>query len=424
MMEQFQYNLAPVEPTRAEALARYLENFSARDDVRAQHIMKSIMSPAQPLARHLVMIPVAAHQESAQIAPAITQYAKQTSDQPFTVVLGLNSPVAERNNPAITATMSEIESARSMYPHLDIRTAMTFYESPTIGMVRRDLWNGALLASLSEEAYFKDDREVIGINNDIDVVSMSPRYISRIQKYYESFETDTAEYPHSPLPVSSTNIKHAPSPAHPNVSKGVYWTDFLHRQMNVSYEAGLVIPMSTYARRGGFSVDSRTHETRPFLTDHPQAIAGTTIGTSPRRYIDRLRYGYKNIWTDDSFGPNDECRERRHMADITSDQLDTLILGKDALRANMLSIALVGTNQYTRAHLPATELQTQSEAKAERQLLLQNLERIVDKKLHLAAEVLKRVIKSDAAVSVVTRMQTDEHFKKAVLESYYYFYED
>lgn len=412
------------EPTRPEILTQYLETFTERDETHARHINKSIADPARPLARHLVMIPVAAHQESAQIKPAIAQYAKQLTEQPFTLILGLNSPLTEAENPAIDSTMAEVEAARNAYPNLDIRTAMTFYVAPTIGMVRRDLWNGALLTALDEGAYITEDKEVIGINHDIDVISISPRYIRRVQDHYDTLEPAKAEFTPSPLPLGSTNIKHAPSLDHPNVSKGVYWTDFMHRQIGASYEAGLVIPLSHYAQNGGFSVDSRTHETRPFLAEHPIAIKGTNIETSPRRYIDRLKYGYSKIWTEESFGPNDVCRTLQDTADISHNQLEEIIMSNSHLRMNMVSIAIVSTNRYLQEHTPASETQSQVEAKTEHELLLRNLETIVDKKIKLASEVLRRIVKSDTAANEVASMQTNKDFRSAVLKNYYYFYEN
>lgn len=424
MIETVQFEPTRYEPTRPEILAQYLGTFTERDDIHARHVNKSIADPARPLARYLVMIPVAAHQESAQIKPAIAQYAKQMTDQPFTLILGLNSPLTEAGNPAIDKTMVEVGIAQNTYPDLDIRTAMTFYMEPTIGMIRRDLWNGVLLTALDEGAYIKEDKEVIGINHDIDVVSITPKYIRRIQNHYNTLEPANPEYAPSPLPLGSTNIKHAPSPDHPNVSRGIYWTDFIHRQMDTSYEAGLVIPLSHYAQNSGFSVDSRTHETRPFLTEHPVAINGTNIETSPRRYIDRLRHGYGRIWTNETFGPNDACRELQNAADISSAELDEIIIGKSRLKMDMVNIAIASANRYLQDHIITSEIQTPSDAEIERQLLLKNLENIVDKKIRLASEVLRRIVKSDIAANEVSSLQTNKDFKKSVLESYYYFYEE
>ena len=66
-------------PNRYQAVQDYLRSVSVdeRDRAMAESIRSQIALPARPLARHVVCIPVAAHQESQWIAPALEQYAQQ-----------------------------------------------------------------------------------------------------------------------------------------------------------------------------------------------------------------------------------------------------------------------------------------------------------------------------------------------------------
>ncbi|MDB5186913.1 MAG: hypothetical protein JWM07_385 [Candidatus Saccharibacteria bacterium] len=417
------------QPTRRQVIDRYVASFDERDSHQAQIIAESIADPHRPLARYQVLIPVAAHQEAAQIPLALEQYANQQTDQPFTVILGLNSPVSECNNPHIDLTVTAINEARQRYPHLDLRTAMTIYDQPTIGMIRRDLWNGALISSLGENAYDKKNTsdEIIGINHDIDLVSMSPRYIQRIQQFYRMRQQRYVEHGMTaPLGARSTTIKHATSLEHPNISKTIFWSDYSARQMGSSFEAGLVFPMSHYAMHGGFRTLDALHETRP-LFQHPpfrHAIAGTTIETSPRRYIDRVQHGYDNIWTPDSFGATDGCRAPGDAPDISHQQVENIINQRAswgsqfepslvimAQRAMQLhgtkkSVANIATFDIDKLNNPRKSYREERDEYAA----------IYDKSIRLSAAVLARVIGSEHLTKRATRLMEDIHYKNSSID--------
>lgn len=407
-------------PTRSEAIHGYVERFDARDAASAQHIADEIIDQNQPLAKHLVLIPVAAHQESTQIEPALAQYANQITKQPFTVILGLNSPTTEADNPHILATSAAIDRAKKQHPDLDVRSTMTFYDEPTIGMVRRDLWNGTLLATMSEGAYLNED-EIIGINHDIDVVSINPRYIHRIQEHYTRQQRahTNAGMQSTPFTPRATLLKHAPSEAHPNTSKGIYWMDFITRQMNSSYEASLVLPFSHYANTGGFNTTSKTYETQHLFearAGRKSFIPGTTMQTSPRRYIDRLQYGYENIWTDESFGASDTCRTVHNTVDISHGELEDIISRNGHLEQTVASIASAAINQLLldqRSRFTTVENSDEEE-------LVQVMHEIVSTKIGLIINVLARVIESHTLSTHAIALYCDMPYRDAIINQHFF----
>lgn len=409
-------------PTRRELVHGYIERLDARDISQAGRIADEIEIVSSPLAEHLVLIPVAAHQEQLQIQPAINAYARQVTDQPFSIVLGLNSPTTEFGNPSITDTLAQIEQAKQKHPHLDIRTSMSYYDEPVIGTIRRDLWNGALLASMDQGAYTQDEAEIIGINHDIDTVSMSPRYIKRVQDHYNRRQRahDNAGMQPTPHTPTSTLIKHAHKPTHPVISRGVYWEDFFNRQMNIAYEAGMVFPLSYYAGKDGFDPEAKTHEVGSIFPSEVQQhkVPGTNIQTSPRRYIDRLKYGYSNLWTEDSFGPNDQCRLPLIPAtDMTQDALEAVIVEKSSIRQTVAQIATRAINA-TLLRMPESMQVVSSVNEINDYLLQQNMQKILNKKLFLTAAVLERIVQSPRLAEQARMLYGNDDFKAEIIDQF------
>lgn len=338
----------PQITTRYEAVNSYIETgLSARDKMAAIAIASQFQNSERPLSRWQVLIPVAAHQEATQIAPALEQYAAQQPKEPYSVLLSLNSPLGHAASAGVSDTVEAVGQAMRRYPELDVRYSMTFYESPTIGMIRRDLWNGALLARVNEGGYENGQPETIGLNHDIDIERLSPHYLAAIQNHYQQREAKYAFHNmHTVItPMTTTKLSHAPSSAHPNISKGAAWADFAARQAGQSYEAGMVFPFSHYADRGGFRANATTYETEP-LFDRTRDIPGASAQTSPRRYIDRLQYGYGAIWTNETFGSNDECRDQSaERPDLTSQELEAIVLSP-SLDDQCNNIALRAIHQH------------------------------------------------------------------------------
>lgn len=351
MEKQDNFDRLPPLPTRDEYVNSYIDTLSRRDVNVARDIANQIFMIEQPLADCQVLIPVAAHQEAPQIENAIIQYAQQKTDEPFSVILSLNSPTSQKENPEIIATLDAVEQAKKFHPELDLRTAFTFYDRPTIGMIRRDLWNGALLASTYSSAYdTPHSNEIIGINHDIDVSHIGTHYIQRVQNHYQKKRNiyDKNGLQSTPLPPGSTQLKHAYSPEHPNISKGAFWMDYSTRAANGTYEAGLTIPLSHYAQVGGFLTTATTHETEPLQRARPtrHSVPGASLETSPRRYIDRLQYGFDSIWTTESFGDSDNCRTATDQPDLTQEQLETIFLKDDYLKGTLRQLIINAMDTY------------------------------------------------------------------------------
>lgn len=322
-------------PTHRERASLFIsEEMTQRDREAAIDMATAFEDKDRPAAKTAVLIPVAAHQDNHYIFPTLGEYAKQKTTSPFTVFLSLNAPLDAIDAISKTAEAEAIVyQAREAFPRLDVRSSTTLYDEPTIGLIRRDLWNAAFLLAHYEHG-FSDD--VTGVNNDIDTHSISPHYISRIQQHYEQ---RTARYQnlfgdslantavHSSV---ATRVTHARLSSHPNTAKVTTWVDNTCFQApgRIGYEAGLVIPFSRYAHNGGFDANAITHETARLYTNYYRPyLSGAQLYTSPRRYIDRLHeHDTSEIWTTDSFGSDDTCRNTLP-PDISRERAEDIILG-------------------------------------------------------------------------------------------------
>ena len=325
---QARYNRSPEESfqERRKVISDYLDRLDETDSPIANDIAADLASTV-PLAKTVVIIPVAAHQEAANIGRAVSEYARQIPAAPFTLVLGLNAPFSAFDSKGINATMDAVEKAKRESPALDMRTTLVRYDEPIIGQVRRDLWNGVAVAA-RHAGHFAGDQEVIGINHDIDLIRLSKTCIASVQTHYRQRDKRHLITPVSP--ASGTKVKHANSPAHPNTSRAVFWNDFVNRQIDGTYEAGLVIPMSSYAANGGFLKTARTNEVGQLaiVNRSRKLIRGTDTETSPRRYIAQIEHDGYDIWSDDRFSAQDECRDQLSFPDISRPRMLDIIVGQ------------------------------------------------------------------------------------------------
>lgn len=302
---------------RRQLMENYLGQLPSGDQEISKAMAEDLNNFDRPLANTVVIIPVAAHQEAANVRHTVSEYARQRDCEPFTVVLGLNAPAEMLNIESVAATEQAVNDAIVEHPDLDIRYTIDYYGEPVIGEIRRDLWNAVLYAA-QQTGNIRDGSEIIGINHDIDLVKLASTYISRVQKLYAKRDARHLVTPVSPPRGSYT--KHAFSPEHPNISAAVFWNDFYYRLNDSAYEAGIIIPMSLYANQGGFKREAVTHEVGGLTSNSGRTaklLKGTYMETSPRRYIWRMNdHGY-NIWSTDSFSATDECRTSNQHPDIT-----------------------------------------------------------------------------------------------------------
>ncbi len=323
-------------PTRKARLETYLyDNYMPSSSEIAAEFAEQ-----KPIEKTVVAIPVAAHQESDTISTTLEQYSRQVNADPFSICLFLNYPSAESNNPNIQKAVNTVAIAQEKYADsLDIRMSLQAYHKPVIGAIRKDLWDAVGLLALHEGLYDDPNNDIIMINNDIDSEYISTRYIASIQKAYKASQLQRnaiENMSNIPLPVRSTQVRHnLRFDTHPHTSGGIFWNDLIHRMaqdagMSSGYEAGLVVPLATYAKEGGFDRKSITHETEPLHGSAKliaRGIRDTALKTSPRRYIEKFPvYGY-DIWSDKTFGAEDACRVENDTVhrDATREELDAVI---------------------------------------------------------------------------------------------------
>jgi hypothetical protein len=389
--------------TRKQVVGNYLNNLNMFEQESTNEVAASLRNDERPLASTVVLIPVAAHQEAHNIANAVAQYAHQDTDKPFSVLLHPNAP-ADSDWMAAYGTYLEIQKAAKEYPHLDLRwTAPEFYDNPKIGAIRRTLWNAALLLAHVEGAFDRPGDEVIGLNHDIDVVRMSPRYIRRVQRRRDAMQRqyDQLGIPETISTPSSTFVKHAYDPKLPNASKAAFWSDFVLYQTRpkVGYEGGLVVPFSRYAKVGGIAADAVIYETKAFTDGRvPHLIPGTVLETSPRRYAQRLQEtnSLDRIWTEKSFGADDVCRSPNQLSDITRHQLEAAV--RSTLHGSIDYFFYNPTIQYTKKYDLETRL-----APGGKDSLLNEFTQALERKKKLAMTVLTRVMDMPVFADIIDR---------------------
>lgn len=303
-------------PSRKQRIETYLWDKTSDN---AEDIALAFNELDTPLSHTVVLIPIAAEQEAESVDKAMAAYADQTDCDPFTIALLLNcrSGISPDRMANVQKTADAVERATRRYgDRLDIRVATQHYNNPTIGRIRKDLWDGALIVAYAEGVFDTAAGEVIGINHDIDTESMDPHYIRNIQREYARQQQAAEIHYRSGLVLAPrhTSVRHLhPFDTHPNTASGIFWADHSIDQASpyIGYEEGIVLPFTHYAKQGGFDRDSKTYETQPLMKSVGRAatIADTYMRTSPRRYIDRFpQFGYDEIWQPGTFTDVDACR--------------------------------------------------------------------------------------------------------------------
>lgn len=388
--------------TRKQLIGDYLHELKGLEREIANQHAADFHFEDRPLASTVVLIPIAAHQEAPNIANAALQYANQETDQPFSVLLYPNAPFG--TSPSATdATLEEIELAKKAHPGLDLRsTPVEYYDKPKIGAIRRNLWNAALLLAHYEGAFDQTGDEVIGINNDIDIVRQSPRNMRRVQKWASNQQRkyNEVDVPNAITPPRNLFVRHAYDPEYPNTARAVFWYDFSYAQLRSkgSYEAGLILPFSFYAHRGGYQADATLVESRSVLNGKkPVVIPGTILETSPRRFAQRLNDTSRlfNIWTNDTFGADDECRTTK-APDISEAKLKNLVHG--SLTRSMDYFLGKTIDQYEEIY--ETEVYWELRDSA---AVLEEFVAALERKKRLAVTVLDRVLELPYTAEILSK---------------------
>ena len=356
------------------------------------HMVEALRRPAK-LRQSVVLIPVAAAQDSKLIYPALEQYAKSERCLPFSIALNLNQPTSLAED-FITPAQNEVARAVADFPHLDVRTIQRRYDTPTIGAIRADLWD-ATTTLAEEESDHKIDR-YIGYNHDIDLVRLPSHYMRETQySFYTALHT----------PVVASRVRHDRTGNLPNANKATALYDAINTEVaHLSYEAGLIIPFATYRERGGFRRTMATHETRVFSDYQHTILAAPPLYTSSRRLIERINSGatLATLWTDETFSAEDACRDPANIHDLspaaTTDFCTDIIqhslpdaIARGALYASIKEIAT--RYNYSAQDLPSELWNTLIEKHTMRKKTLAR--RILQTVLGTPAHVAKRLTTDD-----------------------------
>ena len=323
-----------------DAVVDFADSLDAAEALAAEERAHSLLHPQDKfrhLEQYVAIVPVAAHEETPEtVSHAVQQYARQIKSEPFTLVIGLNWPHDTEQPQRAHALVKHTRAlARDMRGTLDMRVLSGQYIDPTIGRIRRDLWNAVLVAGL-ESGTIRPGIETVGMNGDIDVVHMPRWTVAAIQKAMHK-ELDPHEKGHDYMPAwpRPVPMRHSASPAHPNSSSVMVWSDWLSRLEHVSYEASMVISMGRYALHGGIAPDAVSNEVLDIhdaAAAHPLGktyVPTASIVTSGRRYMWRLlEGGLDEIWGEGNFGANSVYRhDINQFPDISKERQVELISG-------------------------------------------------------------------------------------------------
>lgn len=317
-----------------EDVETYLGRQSWDQQADIMTLAKEFHNEEKPLAPMVSLIPVAAHQESQRIMPAMAEFAKQQSDNPLSILLYLNVP-GNAEHQDFTSTMNAIALAKKTYPELDIRASGIYeHPEPRIGRIRKDLWDAAVYLAYYE-GLFENQGEVLAFNHDIDIEWIGRGFLRSVRQYYDKRIHNAHWAGTDQLRIAGTQIRHAYDPDRPNVSRVVRWHDLSCwiRSPQATFEAGLVVPLSSYVRAGGFNDSDQTHETArlTLASDLAPRIRHSPIATSPRRFGDRLHVADLGaVWSAQTFGANDACRAEVRAGDISDKR------AYDVLRRSLL----------------------------------------------------------------------------------------
>lgn len=321
-------NRAHGTPPTERVINTFLGRLTDDDRTAANHIADQVGAET-PLPDTVCLLATAAHQESPeQIIHAAGVYAGQTATRAFAVVIGLNCPDAARDSASVADAVAAVETAKQQFPELDLRSSFISYpdDKPAIGKIRRDFTNGVLLRAQQDGTLSKGLHDVITIDHGVDVVDLSPRYVDALREYYAAGSKGYYR------PAVGTVVQHADSPAHPNISLAVRLQDTMFHAKGSVYEAGVGIPASLYAVKGGYRQHSAWAEAINMLeSEYPAlSIPDAAVTTSPRRYHEYIALRGFNVWDKTTFHDEQTHRHDKERPDISSARLHDLLQSKIA----------------------------------------------------------------------------------------------
>lgn len=402
-------------PLRKDRIETYLYDETKAD---ALDVARQLRNPKKPLAPTVVAIPVAAHQESPEtVINTIEQYAGQKDAGEFTVSLLLNYPANEHGSSNVSAIEKTVARLKKQHKDtLDLRYAKKLFLEPTIGAIRKSLWDGIAHVALMDGLYDQPENDVVMINNDIDAEFISPVYVRNVQRFYDRAQgrRNSVGIPSDLLPLGATQVRHAMRwDTHPRTSGAVFWNDLAHRQvmdaqLNGGYEAGLVVPLSLYARNGGFDASATKHESRPMhgrgdSVAIQRRIQSTAIVTSPRRYLERFPSVGYDVWGGETFTHTDGCRTTDELSfpDATQEEVDKHV-GRDIERFGQWFVdagQLIAERKYGHSEGLSGPISVEKVVTEARET-----HRLVTSRIRLAHKVMTQIVQSPTNVPHLPRL--------------------
>lgn len=176
---------------------REIEAYLNRQDKDYLKYLKGMadeMGPINKECRLAVCIPVAGHQEGANIYQTLNNFTSQKIDKSkFEIVLFVNRPDIDKNGNKIEpdSTMDEIRRFKNDFPDMQVRVVERVIKSKDarIGYIRK-MMNDAVLLRQNDRG--KDAPEFFMVSNDADNKGVAPEYIDNfISKFDNHKEVDS-----------------------------------------------------------------------------------------------------------------------------------------------------------------------------------------------------------------------------------------
>jgi hypothetical protein len=304
---------------------RYLEGQEAgyRERIEALATQTEPMSPDCKIS---ICIPVAGHQEAANIERTLSSYLNQTSaPSSFEVVLFVNQPDVDKSGVKINSdgTLKKIEAFKKEHPEFPVRVmqAVLPRSEARIGLIRKLLNDATLARSNAREG----GGDVILVSNDADTRGVAPEYIENFEKRFEKekqtdafmgqLDWDPESYVRNPLVHIGTRLMQYMELQVRQAGKGISSSG-----ANFAFRSSIYAAIGGYSPEAGLAEDvdlgRRIQLARLGSNRTPTAFAGARVSrlyTSSRRAEKAVRDGLSpsEQWEKGFSAFDDEVRKTR-----------------------------------------------------------------------------------------------------------------
>lgn len=299
-------------PDAALDASTEIDGYLSRQEAPFLERIKTLAQSVEPMRPECdlsICIPVAGHQEVANIEQTLSSYLNQTANaDSFELLLFVNHPDKDESGKPVSSdgTLEKIEAFKKAHPeiHIRIMSAVLPRDEAHIGNIRK-LLNDANLVRMQERG---GQRDTIIVSNDADTKGIAPEYVENFsKKLAENSQTDALmgqldwdpeAYIRNPLVHIGTRL--------------YQYIEALNRSAGLhmpSSGANFALRSSMYAAVGGYSTDSSVGEdvelgrriklAREGSRTHiPIAFAGARVSrlyTSARRAEHAVRDGFSPV---------------------------------------------------------------------------------------------------------------------------------